>query len=106
MDTKRTYVAVSAGAYPWVPVDSRAETFSVSYAAFHNGTGQVSANIQGTLDNPYTESSCAAFHLVTANASTGLPNDGEITQTIMAIRYMVGVVSGSANVTFQVTQRP
>ncbi len=41
MDTKRTYVAVSAGAYPWVPVDSRAETFSVSYAAFHIGTGQV-----------------------------------------------------------------
>ena len=106
MDTKRTYVAVSAGAYPWVPVDSRAETFSVSYAAFHNGTGQVSANIQGTLDNPYTESSCAAFQLATAHASSGLPNDGEITQTIMAIRYMVGVVSGSANVTFQVTQRP
>ncbi len=106
MDTKRTYVGVSAGAYPWVPVDSRAETFSVSYAAFHNGTGQVSANIQGTLDNPFTEASCAAFLLVTANASTGLSVDGEITQTVLAMRYVVGVVSGSANVTFQVTQRP
>lgn len=106
MDAKRTYVAVSAGPYPWVPVDHRAETFTVTYAAFHNGTGQVSANIQGTLDNPYTESSCAPFFLLTANASTGLANSGEITQTVMAIRYTVGTVSGSANVTFQVTQRP
>jgi hypothetical protein len=99
---QRNYVAVSAGSYAWVPVDHHSGEFNVGYAVFHNGTGQVSANIDGTLDDIYTVASCKAFFLVTANASTGLVSDGNITQPVMAMRYRVAAVSGSANVSFRV----
>jgi len=99
---QRNYVLVSAGSYAWIPVDHHSGEFNVGYAGFHNGTGQVSANIDGTLDDVFTLSSCKAFFLVTANASTGTVSDGNITQPVMAIRYRVTAVSGSANVSFKV----
>lgn len=100
----RNYVAVSAGNYPWIPVDSHAGDFRIGWAAFHNGTGQItSAHVDGTyVDVLSVAGSAAAFPLVTAHASTGLVVDGEITQPVMAIRYRVAAVSGSANVTFNV----
>ena len=58
---QRNYVLVSAGSYAWIPVDHHSGEFNVGYAAFHNGTGQVSANIDGTLDDVFTLSSCKAF---------------------------------------------
>lgn len=103
--TSQFYVGVSAGNYGWIPVDVHPETFSVSYAVFHaSGPGQVSGDIQGTLDDPELVTSCRAFHLVTANPSTGLVQDGAITQAVMAVRFKVGVVSASSNVVFQVLQ--
>lgn len=100
---QRNYVAVSAGSYPWIPVDHHSPDFSLSWAAFHNGTGQVSANIDGTYDNVYQSvASVKSFFLVTANASTGLVQDGTIAQAVMAVRYRVAAVSGSANVSFAV----
>ena len=101
----RSYVGVSAGNYAWIPVDQHMESFSVGYAVFHaSGPGQVSGDIQGTYDNPMTTTSCRAFQVVTANPSTGLVQDGEITQPMMAIRYHVGVVSASSNIVFQLLQ--
>lgn len=103
----RSYVGVSAGAYPWIPVDTHLETFAVTYAVFHaSGPGQVSANIEGTLDNVMdrTITSARAFVLATANPSTGLVQDGVITQAVAAIRYRATVVSASSNVVFSVMQ--
>ncbi len=102
----RVYTGVSAGAYPWVVLDQHVETFAVSYAVFHaSGTGQVSANIEGTHDNVMDRTvSAKAFFLVTANPSTGLVQDGEITQPVFAFRYRATVVSGSSNVVFSVLQ--
>jgi hypothetical protein len=104
----RAYTGVSAGAYPWVPVDHHVESFALSYAVFHSsGPGQVSANLEGTHDNPLFGASCKAFFLVTANPSTGLTQDGTITQPVMAIRYRAGTtanVSASSNVTFSLIQ--
>jgi len=101
----RSYTGVSAGAYPWIPVDQHVESFAVGYALFHaSGPGQVSGNIEGTHDNPMTTASCKAFFLVTANPSTGLSTDGVITQPVMAIRYRAIVVSASSNVVFSVIQ--
>lgn len=101
---QRNYVAVSAGAYKWIPVDHHTGTFNVGYAANHNGTGQVSANIEGTLDDVFTLTSCKAFFMATANASTGLVEDGMLSQPVAGIRYTVAEVSGSANVSFSLLQ--
>jgi hypothetical protein len=99
---QRNYVKVSAGSYKWIPVDHHTPSFNVSYAAFHNGTGQVSANIEGTLDDVFTIASCKVFFVVTANASSGLVADGNLIQPLAALRYTVTEVSGSANVSFSV----
>jgi len=101
------YVGVSAGAYPWIPVDQHLETFAVSYAVFHaSGPGQVSANIEGTFDDVTNRlvTSARAFVLVTANPSTGQVQDGVITQAVQAIRYRATVVSASSNIVFQLLQ--
>ena len=100
----RNYVGVSAGKYPWIPVDTYAESFSVTFAATMFGTGQVSANIEGTLDNVQDPTvSANAFFIVTALASTGNSVDGLITQPCAALRLSVAV-SGSANVRLKLLQ--
>jgi len=106
MDVTQSLPGVTAATVgAWVPVDIHRDTFSVGYAVFHaSGPGQVSGDIQGTLDNPEVISSVRAFQLVTANPSTGLVQDGVITQPVMAIRYKVGVVSASSNIVFQLLQ--
>lgn len=114
----RNYSGVSAGRYPWIPVDSHG--FEIGYVLFHGGEIEVSgskivsANIEGTYDDVFTQTSCKAFALVTANQVSGTI-DGWITQPVMAIRlsynavtvsaFVTSVVSGGLKATFQIQQR-
>lgn len=98
----RRYDEVSAGSYPWIPLDHYAEPFELTYAIFVSGAGQASASIDGTLDDPMTQASCKAFFLVSAISSAITYGSLEI--PMAAIRYRVGTVSGSLDVTFQTLQ--
>lgn len=107
----RNYTGLSAGAYPWIPIDHRQADFALSYLSIVGGTfeasgASISANIEGTHDNPMTTTSCKAFFLVTANQAAAGRVDGTINQPIAGIRINFGAatVSGSANATFSVMQ--
>jgi hypothetical protein len=106
--TDRNYVGVSAGAYPWVPIEHHGDYFSLSYHVIHGGNVEVSgskvvsANLEGTLDDVFTVASCKPFFLVTANQTSGAI-DGFFTQPLVAVRlkYNTVTVSGSLLSTFQ-----
>jgi hypothetical protein len=103
----RNYIAVSAGVYPWIPVDTYAEGFSVGYVLQGLGSGQVQGNVEGTHDDVVTGASAKAFTLVTAVASASAgptTNYGTITHPCAALRFRVVAVSGSANLTFSLMQ--
>ena len=114
----RVYSGVSAGRYPWIPVDSHG--FEVGYVLFHggdievSGSKVVSGNIEGTYDDVFTLASCKAFPLATANHVSGSIDD-VIAQPIRGVRlsynavtvsaFVTSTVSGGLKATFQVTQR-
>ena len=107
----RQYLGVSAGAYPWIVVDTHRTPFQVSYLVKHfTGAGQMSANIEGTHDNPLVptsgaETSARAFFLVTANPSTGLQTNGVLVdKPCNAIRLTVGAASGASSLLFSLLQ--
>ena len=105
---EQALVGVSAGSVSrWIPVDSFTADFAVTYVVFHaSGPGQVSGNIEGTLDDVLALgfTSARAFVIATANPSTGLAIGAVTNVPINAIRYKATVVSASSNIVFQVLQ--
>ena len=102
------HVSVSAQAgtpvttLPWIPLNPKVESFSLTYVADKYGSGQLNYKIQGTLDN-INDSTVSAntFDIVTSAATHA---DGTYSGALMAIRVQVVSASASSDLAFRVLQ--
>lgn len=98
---------MSASAYPWFPLDHHIENFNVAYTVVKSGSGDVTYNVQKTLNNlePHAINVSAVSALATdLFGSAAATTAAGITVPAVAIRVNVLTVSGTSNLTFQVLQ--
>lgn len=106
----RIYTGVSAGFYPWIPVDHFASTQIYSYNVFQTGNGDASFQIQYTLNEvqrtipgelvvPVT--ALDGFSVNTSALATAVAG---YRNALAAFRLRVLSVSGVANAIFTIRE--
>lgn len=114
----RTYVGVSAGAYPWIPLDHHLHPFQVSWYLQKTGTGDVSFQLHYTLSDVLdVKTPAATVYPLTAIDAITAPSAGVVTDPtagvtgapsfafpIAAMRLRVVSVSGVAGAVLEVRQ--
>lgn len=104
----RTYVGVSAGNYPWIPTDHYVPSQYYSFLIKQTGTGDVSYQVQYTLDNVFdstvTPIAVTADDAAAGTAAVLVTAVAEFHAAMAAIRLRVISVSGVAGAVFEIRQ--
>lgn len=102
----RTYTGVSAGNYPWIPVDHYASTQIYSFNVYQTGNGDAAYQIQYTLNEVQrtipgeTVIPVTAIDGFSVNTSALVTAVAGYRNAMAALRLRVLSVSGVANVIF------
>lgn len=104
--TQKLFSGVAVSSYPWCPLDHFVPSFHVSFTVIKTGTGDVTYDVERTLDNLEGTSfeqvtvSAHATSLFTASDTTAAATQ----DPAVAIRINATSVSGASNLRFQILQ--
>lgn len=101
---EKSYIGVSAGRYPWIPLDIHQSPFNVSFGVRFGSDGGATYRVEHTFDNVLKHGVSARpfTHPDVSAASTN--RDGNYAAPVRGVRLYVASVSASCNIDFTVIQ--